>query len=222
MRRILFAVPLVLLAACGQEGRPVAELAQASPSPNAAISPTPGPTDTPEPAPTEDAPTPGPKEPDETEEPEATPGSWERTDEGDFSFEVRSDLKKQESHPLDSQVGGWRGERGAVSYDYGWYSGDHGKDENTADYKDQWTRIDGRLAHIGYWRYTGPRDEDDPTSEFRYVGAVYFPNVNDTDDASPTPSGEASSQVTKLILHVYDEATWDDAEHVIESIRFDG
>jgi hypothetical protein len=214
--KLIAALALAFLAVgCGQEGRPVDQLADDSPSPT--VLTTPEATATPVPTVTGSATT----APEQTETPEPTPVGWGRTDEKTFSFEIPEDMKREKVQPIDSQVGHFESDRARLHYDYGMYSGD-AADEKAPEYRDSWIRIDDRFAHVSYSRRRpGPRKDDDISTRYEYFASVYFPDVDETSDESPPPSAApAAPQQTKLTLVVYSHDGWDDAERTITSIKF--
>lgn len=210
MHRSLWLVCVVLLAAaCGREGRPASRLAEERTEPPSTPAPTLEVVETPAPEPTSE-PTPEVTAPAATPEPAAV--GWSRQDEETFSFELPDDAKDQKMQGIDSQVGRFQSDSLTVDYDYGWYSSDHG-DEDAPEYRDAWMRIDGRLAHVSYWRSPGASgDEDEPTKAYEFQGGAYFPKVHESEDDS--------GQTTKLSLYVYSHDGWEAAERIVKSIRF--
>ena len=155
------------------------------------------------------------------DDPAPTSIAWSRVDQGDFSFEVPDDMKKENVQGIDSQVGRYRSNDATVTYDYGLYSGDCAN-EDAPEYRDTWTRIGGRFAHESYWRREpGERQEDKPATFYEYQGCVYFPNVEDP-DAAATPSQPAVPLRSRSSpCWSTSENTWEDGSRTIGSIEFE-
>lgn len=193
MRRVLFLVLATLFAACGHEARPPSRAdhatATATPLTSAALKPTRA-------AASPRAPTP-------------TPIAWTRVDEGKFSFEIPTDMRKEDVQGIDSLVGRYNSETLFLAYDYGFYGSDCTKEQgDEAERRGQETTIDGNEARMIFLAWT------DPSIEQSHWACVFFPKVASQSD---------SSMPTTLVVSISGEDgdAWTVGRRIFESVLFE-
>ena len=99
------------------------------------------------------------------------PESWKRIDaKGRFSFYLPPEMKKLDTHGIDSYVEEYSSDTMRLGFDYGQYS-NHLDNEGEEDYQAEMVAIDGRKAKLATFTIK------DGNTGYNYYTGVYFADV---------------------------------------------